>query len=222
MWDLVQWPPSVEGKDTMLVVDVVCVTMFVVMGLSCMRMALHYANFMSPKTESAVRWCYQIILELSLFGFFWFCGIIFVWLVLAAMLDPSKYLAFGVGITTVVAMATSTWKRMMAAARRLRAKVLGAFKSKVGVAVMHAKKVAIETTRIKRLKLPPAPVPKNLGLRRRSRGASETGPGSSPSQRQRGPGQGSEEQPSSVERASTQGHGLPSVPQFSLNRKNSS
>ena len=96
----------------------------------------------------------------------------------------------------------------------MRTKVLSAFKSKVGMAVMHAQKVAIETARIKRLKRPNGSGTKSFGLRRRSPATSQTGPNSSPRKSQGGLGQGNDEQSRGVE--STQGSGCPNVSLFSL------
>ena len=115
-------------RSTLTLVKLVAWENLVFLFFSTFRMLSHYVN-LYQKTRP-VRWfntVYAWLLMLHVTLYFAYIGIIGCWFVLAAVLEPGKFLPFGVGVVVVIVVGTGIASELTAAARKLKEKLAAAF-----------------------------------------------------------------------------------------------
>ena len=71
----------------------------------------------------AVKYGYALILFAHLLCMAAYLGVLACWFILAAVLDPSKFLPYGIAVLVVVVVAVTMWSQMTAAAQALKEKL---------------------------------------------------------------------------------------------------
>ena len=98
-------------------------------GLSFLRLLTLY---LSPtgwwrRSVKVVQHLYMVFFVFHLFLLFVYVGVIGAWLVLAAALEPDRFLPFGVAVLALVVVGTTVSKQMIAAADRFKDALKKAF-----------------------------------------------------------------------------------------------
>lgn len=91
------------------------------------------------------------MLQIAVFGGFWYLGIVFTWFILAAILEPTAYLPYGIALATIVIVIGTTGKKLKQAALRFKAAVQGAFRKRINSAMVVARRQALERARLVRM-----------------------------------------------------------------------
>ena len=116
-----------EERYSLLLLRLVAWESICFMLLSACRLLLNYMQAPRNKVSDAIRWLYSIVIMLHLTWFFSYLGIIGCWLLLAAILNPNRFLPFGCAVLVVVVVATTIGRQMLEAAARLKDMLWKAF-----------------------------------------------------------------------------------------------
>jgi hypothetical protein len=108
------------------------------MGMSVFRLLFSYLDLQGSKKKNAapgcssvvgyvVRGAYAIALMVSMSVVFAWAGVVAAWFVLAAAIEPTRFLPFGIAVITVGVVGVTMASTMIAAAERLKEKLAAAF-----------------------------------------------------------------------------------------------
>ena len=120
---------TTDERYSLLLLKLVAIESICFMLLSTCRLLLNYMQAPRNKASDAVRWIYSFVIMAHLTWFFSYLGIIGCWLLLAAILNPNKFLPFGCAVLVVVVVATTIGRQMLEAADRLKEMLWKAFSS---------------------------------------------------------------------------------------------
>jgi hypothetical protein len=113
---------GVTSKDVMLVVRIMAVWQVAYAFLASIRVLLHCAVSVSPYLRKAVAFfdtAFAGFLALEVVGLLTWVGTVASWCVLAAVLDPQRFVGFGAGVLTVVAVGVVICTQMRDAAKKV-------------------------------------------------------------------------------------------------------
>ena len=96
-------------------------------AMSFIRLLLLYLQPPTPRFCRAVQILYMLIFVAHLFLALTYIGVIGSWLVLAASLEPERFLPFGVAVLSLVVVGTTIYKQMITAADKLKGALEHAF-----------------------------------------------------------------------------------------------
>ena len=108
------------------------------MGMSVFRLLFSYLDLQGSKKKNAapgcssvvgyaVRGAYAVALMVSMSVVFAWAGVVAAWFVLAAAIEPTRFLPFGIAVITVGVVGVTMASTMVAAAERLKEKLAAAF-----------------------------------------------------------------------------------------------
>jgi len=130
--------------------------------LVVIRVMLHYigVNCAGKRMYDAF---FGVVLLGELCGFFWWVGTVASWCVLAAILEPTKFLSYGAAVLVVAVVIITVWKEMSTVAATMKSKVSGVIEEKMQ-GMLHSIKLKVEAEQH-------ALVVESLHLRQRTSGA---------------------------------------------------
>merc|ERR1711865_201590 len=120
---------TTEDRYSLLLLKLVAWESICFMILSVCRILLNYTQAPRNKVSDAIRWIYSFVMMAHFTWFFSYLGIIGCWLLLAAILNPNRFLPFGCAVLVVVVVATTIGRQMLEAAARLKEMLWKAFSS---------------------------------------------------------------------------------------------
>jgi hypothetical protein len=94
-----------------------------------------------------VRYTNAFVFAVGLFALLAYIALVAVWFVLAAFLDPKRFLPFGVAVITIVTIVTVTYSQMRQSAERLRKRLQRSFQAQLRSSMMRVQR------RVRRRKL---------------------------------------------------------------------
>eukprot|EP00929_Paragymnodinium_shiwhaense_P053242 TRINITY_DN26654_c0_g2_i1.p1 TRINITY_DN26654_c0_g2~~TRINITY_DN26654_c0_g2_i1.p1 ORF type:complete len:1617 (+),score=442.53 TRINITY_DN26654_c0_g2_i1:183-5033(+) len=120
------WYPWVDvlsgGKQTMPLVTVITVSQLAYMTFALFRMVLHYVGV----KHRFIEWYnsfFGLLLLIEVAGCSWWVGVVCAWCVLAAILEPVKFLSYGAAVLVLIFVAITVWNQMFETAKTMRGKV---------------------------------------------------------------------------------------------------
>jgi hypothetical protein len=98
-------------------------------GVSLLRLIVHYAVHPKafPRMIMATRYVYMVVIILHLFVFFAYLGTVAAWLVLAAALEPKRFLPYGIAVVVIAVVGSMVFSQMSEAARKMKERVAESF-----------------------------------------------------------------------------------------------
>ncbi len=151
-YDFNQFPPNLEGKSLVFVVELLMYFVAVYSGLAIIRLIFRYLSLPAGLLRKFIRRSFAWVLVAVTFAFLTWAGLVFTWFILAAALDPVRFLPYAGGIVASVAVLAVTWSKLKAAAGILRKRMLVSFKNHMNKAVMAAKKAMEQVEKFERQK----------------------------------------------------------------------
>ena len=122
-FDTVEPGEADQNRHTLLLVRMICVEAVAFMALAILRLTLHYLSFPPSRAVRIFKAAFGVVLGLHILWVFSYIGVISAWLILAAILQPTKFLPFGMAVLVVGVVAVSTYSTMTGAAAKLKEKV---------------------------------------------------------------------------------------------------
>jgi len=95
--------------------------------VTIVRLLMHYLGTPRAGFWKAIKQFYALVVGVHLMTTCAYFGIISCWFVLAAVLDPSRFLPYGMAVVVVVVVALTVSSELLAAADKLKAKLFAAF-----------------------------------------------------------------------------------------------
>jgi len=128
LWiDILNAGPPSDRYVTMLP-KVVAIEALAFIACTFLRMVLSYTGLPnSNPVVWATKSVYALFLACHLVFFASYIGVISCWFVLAAVLEPSKFLPYGVAVLVIVLVASTISHQMLAAASKFKKKLFTAF-----------------------------------------------------------------------------------------------
>jgi len=117
-------------------------------GTSLIRLALNYLRPPLPRLMDVARHLYSFVAILHFFLFFTYIGTVSAWLVVAAALEPSRFLPYGMAVLVVLFVGGSVYHQMQDAAKRMKMLVKAAFERMMQAKLKRALKTIHERLRI--------------------------------------------------------------------------
>lgn len=151
-YDFNQFPPQLKGKSLVFVVELLLYFVGVYSGLALLRLVFRYLSLPAGVLRKFVRRSFAWVLVAVTFAFLTWAGLVFTWFILAAALDPVRFLPYAGGIVASVAVLAVTWSKLKAAAGILRKRMLVSFKNHMNKAVLAAKKAMEQMEKFERQK----------------------------------------------------------------------
>ena len=122
-FDTVEPGEADQSRHTLLLVRMICVEAVAFMVLAILRLTLHYLSFPPSRAVRIFKSAFGVVLGLHILWVFSYIGVISAWLILAAILQPTKFLPFGMAVLVVGVVAVTTYSTMTGAAAKLKEKV---------------------------------------------------------------------------------------------------
>ena len=152
VYDFSSFPPRLEGRSIVFIVRLVLLFVATYVGLTLLRLLIRYMALPPGIFRLAVRKAYAAVLILTLFSVLTWLGLVLTWFVLAAALDPIRFLPYAGGAIAAVAVVVVTWGKLQKAAVILRKRMKQAFKDHLNKVVSAAKKALEQTEKLERQK----------------------------------------------------------------------
>jgi len=115
-------------------------------GVSLLRLIVHYAVHPKafPRMIMATRYVYMVVIILHLFVFFAYLGTVAAWLVLAAALEPKRFLPYGIAVVVIAVVGSMVFSQMSEAARKMKERVAESFDKMIQSKMRRALKTVHE------------------------------------------------------------------------------
>merc|ERR1711871_1390462 len=121
--DMLAWEQDSGVTTTFLLFDVMVGESVAFVVCAFLRMIFHYCNPPQGVVRKIVVRSFATILVVHLWALFLYTGTVCSWFILAAVLEPTKFLPYGVGVIVVVYVAVTTHREMSQASMLLKKKV---------------------------------------------------------------------------------------------------
>ena len=121
------WADSTDDKYTLLLVRIVVWENIAFLLLTTVRLMMHYAGTPRHGPWKAIKLVYSVVLAIKIGLFCAYVGIIGCWFVLAAVLDPSKFLPFGTAVIVIAVVGLTVSREMLYAAEKFKTALWAAF-----------------------------------------------------------------------------------------------
>merc|ERR1711990_854152 len=119
-------------------------------GLATLRLVIYYMDFKARIVQLVIRKAFAVLLTLWIYGAFAYFGMVMMWFLLAAILDPTKYLPYGAAVATVGVVVWATWSAMVKAARVLRERMKTSFRTHMQKTMKRARAMLMQQERLER------------------------------------------------------------------------
>ncbi len=119
--------PAISSLYVVPVVQAITLEALAFLSASFVRLMFFYLRLPLPLLNAAIRWLYMVVLLVHLFVFLTYLGIFAAWMVLAAALEPTRFLPFGVAVLALFVVAVTVNQQMTFAADRLKEKIKKAY-----------------------------------------------------------------------------------------------
>ncbi|KAA0159778.1 hypothetical protein FNF28_05688 [Cafeteria roenbergensis] len=148
-YDLAEFPPVLTGK-LVFVVRLIVIACLAFLGLGLLRILVRYLALPKGMLRTVVRKAFALVLVVVVFSMFFVIGLVLAWFVLAAALDPTRFLPYGAGAICALVVALTTFKQLSRAAQVLRVRIQQAFKQYMAKAASAAKSAMEQTAKFER------------------------------------------------------------------------
>jgi len=148
-FDLAQFPPLLSGQ-VVFVVRLIVAACFVFIVLGFLRILIRYVALPRGFLRTVVRKAFAFVLVVVVFAMFFVIGLVLAWFVLAAALDPTRFLPYGAGAICALVVSLTTFKQLSRAAAILRTRIRQAFKGYMAKATSAAKAAMEQTAKFER------------------------------------------------------------------------